>query len=46
MLIKRDLCVLEGVPDSLLCLDDEYIEAVEGCSYVLAILKRVVKFAC
>lgn len=46
MLIKRDLCVLEGVPDSLVCLDDEDIEAVEGCPYVLAILKRVAKFAC
>lgn len=39
MLIKRELCVLEGVPDSLACLDDEGIKAVEECSYVLAILK-------
>lgn len=39
MLIKRDLCVLEGVPDSLVCLDDEDIKAVEEHSYVLAVLK-------
>lgn len=38
LLIKRGLCVLEGVPDSV-CLDDEDMEAAEECSQVLAILK-------